>query len=138
MLGGIITILGGILAASGFIIKRSPNAQQLIDKIAPYQGWIGLCMFGWGVWETLHCLMSISLLSSHPLQWVFWTLSGVADLLVGFLLGFGLITHYALSKNATAMAKGQRIRSTLMSIQAPLGAMAIVMGALYIVWIYMA
>jgi len=138
MLGGIITILGGILAASGFIIKRSPNAQQLIDKIAPYQGWIGLCMFGWGIWETLHSVMSISMLSTHALQWVFWTLSGVADLLVGFLLGFGLITHYALSKNATAMAKGQRIRSTLMSIQAPLGALAIVMGALYIVWIYMA
>ena len=138
MLGGIITILGGILAASGFIIKRSPNAQQYIDKIAPYQGWIGLCMFGWGVWETIHSVTSISMLSGHALQWIFWTLSGVADLLVGFLLGFGLITHYALSKNATAMAKGQRIRSTLMSIQAPLGALAVVMGALYIVWIYMA
>ena len=133
MLGGIITILGGILAASGFIIKRSPNAQQYIDKIAPYQGWIGLCMFGWGVWETFHSLTSIAMLSAHPLQWVFWTLSGVADLLVGFLLGFGLITHYALSKNATAMAKGQQIRSTLMGIQAPLGALAIVMGTLYIV-----
>jgi hypothetical protein len=61
-------------------------------------------------------------------------LSGVADLLVGFLLGFGLITHYALSKNAQAMEKGQRIRSTLMGIQAPLGLLAVVMGALYIVF----
>jgi hypothetical protein len=26
MLGGVITIAGGILAASGFIIKRMPNA----------------------------------------------------------------------------------------------------------------
>jgi len=134
MLGGLITIAGGILAASGFIIKRLPNAQSVIDKIAPYQGWIGMVMFGWGIWETLHSVLGLSLLGSHPLTWTFWMLSGVADLLVGFLLGFGLITHYALSKNAQAMEKGQRIRSTLMGIQAPLGVLAIAMGALYIVF----
>jgi hypothetical protein len=138
MLGGLITIAGGILAASGFIIKRMPNAQSLIDKIAPYQGWIGTLMFFWGIWETLHSVMNLALLKTHALTWVFWTLSGVADLLVGFLLGFGLITHYALSKNAAAMAKGQRIRSTLMGVQAPLGVVAVAMGALYIVWIYAA
>lgn len=134
MLGGLITIAGGILAASGFIIKRLPNAQSAIDKIAPYQGWIGTLMFVWGVWETLHSVMGISLLGTHPMMWTFWMLSGVADLLVGFLLGFGLITHYALSKNPQAMEKGQRIRSTLMGIQAPLGLLAVVMGALYIVF----
>lgn len=138
MLGGLITIIGGILAASGFIIKRSPNAQQLIDKLTPYQGWIGIVMFGWGIWETLHSVLGISLLGSHPLTWVFWLLSGVADLLVGFLLGFGLITHYALSKNAQAMARGSQIRAKLMGIQAPLGLLAIVMGALYIVFVFVA
>ena len=138
MLGGLITIIGGILAASGFIIKRSPNAQQLIDKLTPYQGWIGIVMFGWGVWETLHSVLGISLLGSHPLTWVFWLLSGVADLLVGFLLGFGLITHYALSKNPQAMARGSQIRAKLVGIQAPLGLLAIVMGALYIAFILMA
>lgn len=69
---------------------------------------------------------------------MFWLLTGLADLLVGFLLGFGLITHYALSKNPTAMARGQQIPSTLIRVQAPLGAVAVVMGALYIVWLHMA
>ena len=134
MLGGLITIAGGVLAASGFIIKRMPNAQSTIDKIAPYHGWIGMLMFFWGLWDTFRAVLGISLLASHALIWAFWLLSGVADLLVGFLLGFGLITHYALSKNPQAMAKGQRIRSTLMGIQAPLGLLAIVMGVLYIVF----
>lgn len=138
MLGGLITIAGGILAASGFIIKRLPNAQSVIDKIAPYQGWIGSLMFFWGIWETLQSILGISMLGSHPGVWAFWLLSGVADLLVGFLLGFGLITHYALSKNQAAMEKGQRIRSTLMGIQAPLGLLAIVMGALYIALVQLA
>jgi hypothetical protein len=136
MLGGLITIAGGILAASGFIIKRSPNAQQLIDKLAPYQGWIGMVMFAWGLWDTLHAVLGMSLLASHPIVWIFWLLASVADLLVGFLLGFGLITHYALSKNASAMARGQQIRSKLMGVQAPLGLLAILMGVLYIVFIY--
>ena len=98
MLAGLITIAGGILAASALIIARKPNAKQLIDKITPYQGWIGIVMFFWGVWAVLDCVRFMSLLSVRPVFWVFWLASGVADLVVGFLLGFGLITKYALSE----------------------------------------
>ena len=42
MLSAIIAILGGILAASSLIIAKKPNAKELIDKLTPYQGWIGL------------------------------------------------------------------------------------------------
>lgn len=133
MIGGIITILGGILAASGFIIKRRPDAKQMIDKLAPYQGWIGVTMFIWGIKEILGVLTGMRLLSVAPLRWIFWTASGVSDLLIGFLLGFGLITHYALSKNEQAKAKGAAIREKLVGIQAPLGLVSIVLGALYIV-----
>ncbi|MDP3274826.1 MAG: hypothetical protein Q8Q09_06480 [Deltaproteobacteria bacterium] len=133
MIGGIITILGGLLAASGLIIKRRPDAQQMIDKLAPYQGWIGVTMFIWGIKEIFSVLTSIRLLSVAPLRWIFWTLSGVSDLLVGFLLGFGLITHYALSKNEQAKAKGAEIRGKLVGIQGPLGIVTIILGALYLV-----
>ena len=136
MLGGIITILGGILAASGFIIAKKPNAKELIDKIVPYQGWIGVVMFGWGVWECIHSLTGIALLSRFPLRWIFWLLSGVADLGVGFLLGFALISKWILSKDATALAKGQELRGKLVKIQVPLGFFAIVMGLAYLIFIF--
>lgn len=135
MIGGIITILGGLLAASGFIIKRRPDAKQMIDKLAPYQGWIGVTMFLWGIREIIGVLTSMTLLTVAPLRWIFWTLSGVSDLLVGFLLGFGLITHYALSKNEQAKQKGAAIREKLVGIQAPLGLVSIVLGLLYIVMV---
>src|SRR5688572_11708214 len=121
MLGGLITICGGILAASGFIVSRTRNAQQLIDKLTPYQGWIGIVMFGWGVWETISSVTSVGMLSTAPLQWVFWLCVAIADLLVGFLLGFGLITKYALSRDERAVAKGQALRTKLVKVQAPLG-----------------
>lgn len=136
MLSGLITIAGGILAASALIIARKPNAKQLIDKLTPYQGWIGIVMFFWGVWGVLDCVRFVNLLSVRPLFWLFWMASGAADLVVGFLLGFGLITKYALSRNATAQARGQQIRAKLAAYQGVFGLFAISMGSLYIVWLY--
>src|SRR5215468_2213849 len=69
MLDGLIGIAGGILAASALIIARKPNAKELIDKLTPYQGWIGVVMFGWGIWEILGCLRFMSLLSVRPGLW---------------------------------------------------------------------
>jgi hypothetical protein len=136
MIDGLITIAGGILAASALIIARKPNAKQLIDKLTPYQGWIGIVMFFWGVWETLGVVRALSLLSVRPLLWIFALGIALADLLVGFLLGFGLLTKYALGKNATAQARGQEIRAKLANYQGAFGLFAIVMGVLYLVWLY--
>ena len=135
MLGGLITIAGGLIAASNLVVSRMANAKTLIDKLTPYQGWIDMIMFGWGIWETISVVTGMSLLSTAPLTWIFWLCVALADLFVGFLLGFGLITKYALSKNEQAMEKGQRIRGKLAPFQGVLGIFAMVMGALYLVWL---
>lgn len=93
MFGGLITIAGGIRAASGFIIKRSPNAQSLIVKIAPYRGGIGMLMFVWGEWETYAQRPRHLAARLAPISCAFRMAWGVAGLLVNFLLGFGLLTH---------------------------------------------
>jgi hypothetical protein len=136
MFAGLITIAGGILAASSLIIARKPNAKDLIDKLTPYQGWIGIVMFFWGVWDTLSCITHIGLLGQRPLFWAFWTAASAADLIVGFLLGFGLITKYALGKNPAAQMRGQQLRARLAPLQGTFGLLAIAMGVLYIVWLY--
>lgn len=133
MLAGLITIAGGILAASSLIIARRPDAKNLIDKLTPYQGWIGIVMFFWGAWGTLDCVRHISFLKLVPLRWTFWTLSSVADLVVGFLLGFSLITKYVLSGSSSALARGQAIRGKLAGYQGTFGLIAIVLGAIYTV-----
>ena len=135
MLGGLITIVGGLIAASNLIVSRLPNAKEWLDKLSPYQGWIGVVMFGWGIWETISAVLGLGLLATAPLTWVFWLCVALADLFVGFLLGFGLITKYALSKNEEAMAKGDNIRAKLAPFQGLLGIFAVVMGVLYLVWL---
>jgi hypothetical protein len=134
MIGALITILGGILAASGFFIARKPNAKELIDKMTPYQGWIGIILFIWGVWQTISVILNIGWISTALLFWIIWAVVALSNLLVGFILGFGLISKFALSKNEEAMAKGQMIRSKLLKFQIPLGFISIAVGLLYLFW----
>ena len=94
-------------------------------------------MFFWGVWGTLECISGDRLARSRSrCSGCSGSRRSVADLVVGFLLGFGLITKYALGKNAAAQARGQQIRAKLAAYQGVFGLLAIAMGSLYIVWLY--
>jgi len=137
MFAGLITIAGGILAASALIIARKPNAKELVEKLTPYQGWIGIVMFFWGIWGLFDCLRHTSLISVAPLLYVFWLAASVADLIVGFLLGFGLITKYTLGSSPAAQARGAALRLRLAPYQGGFGVLAIATGVLYIVWLYL-
>ena len=44
VLNALLVIAGGILAAAGLIISKKPDAKQLIDKLVPYQAFIGVAM----------------------------------------------------------------------------------------------
>ena len=57
LISTIIGVLGGILAMSSLFVGKSPQAAQQLEKLAKYQGWIGLTMFGWGVWELIDSVL---------------------------------------------------------------------------------
>jgi len=126
-MNAIILILLGVLASSSMIVKMKPDAKDLIDKIVPIQGWLGLVGFVYGIYYTFVVVtryfsvvgISISLLMAA----------------LGLLMGFGLISKYMLSKNEQAMAKGEAIRAKLATFQIPLGIAGIVVGILMILHI---
>ena len=133
LISTVLGVVGGILAMSSMLVARKPNAAQLIDKLVPYQGYVGTTMFFWGVWELIDCVRSLGLLGSHPLVWGFWLLMAIADFSVGMILGFGLISTYAFRGNPTAIQKGQALRQALVKFQVPLGALAILTSVGYTV-----
>ncbi len=51
-----VLFLGSIIALSGIIIAKSPNAKQTIDKLMPYQAVIGVAMFAFGIIGIIHFL----------------------------------------------------------------------------------
>jgi hypothetical protein len=130
MLSAIIAIIGGLLASSSLIISKKPNAKELLDKLTPYQGWIGVVLAFWGLWGTIQLILNMG---SLGLVWIIALAVCVVEFVVGFLLGYGLISKYLLEKNETAKAKGQELRLKLTKFQIPAGVILIILGILSIV-----
>lgn len=122
MLYTILSIVGGLIAASSFVIAKKPDAQQLFDKLAPYQGFIGIGMLATGVLWLLQVLPHLgSLLSAAPLRGGVTIGALVCTVLVGFVLGYALLSKYLLSKNEAAKEKGAALLVKLARVQVPLG-----------------
>lgn len=128
-----IGIVAGLIALSPAIIARRPDAKNLLDRLAPYTGWVGTCLFFWGVWEAIDAVRSIGLLGSAPLHWIFWVVMAVTDLLLGLLLGFGLISRYALGRSDLALQRGAALRARIAPFQALLGIAEIVVSVLFFI-----
>jgi hypothetical protein len=130
MLEGIWLVVLGILGAPSLIIAKKPNAKELIDKIAPYQGWIGAVSAVWGLIGIIRCLFNIRLLGLAPLSWLIWLVASVVLAALGLLLGVGVFKSFI--KNPTAQAKMDQTITKLAPYQGKLGVAAIGLGLLAI------
>lgn len=130
MILSIIALLGGIIATSSVIIAKKPNAKELIDKITPYQGWIGVILAVLGAIGIIQLVLN---LSAFSVAWLIGLATTVVQFVVGFLLGYGLISKYVLEKNETAKEKGQELRLKLAKYQVPAGFILIVLAVLSII-----
>lgn len=130
MLAAIIAIIGGLIAASSLIVSKRPNAKELLDKLTPFQGWIGVILAFWGTWGIIQSILNIG---SMGVFWIIGLAVCVVEFIVGFLLGYGLISKYLLEKNETAKEKGQELRLKLTKYQVPCGVILIILGVISIV-----
>jgi len=128
MIYGITLIILGLLAVPSLLLSKKPNAKELFDKVAPYQGWIGVVFAFWGLWGIISAVLNIGWLTSAPIYWISWLAVSVVEAALGFILGYGLIAKHALSKNAQAAQKGEELLAKLTPLQGKLGIFAIVLG----------
>ena len=135
----ILLIIGGVLAASSLIVQKQPNAREMIAKLVPFQGIIGIILLLWGLFALLFWVLPAL---GWMMRWNF--ISGLILLLsvlvtigLGFLLGYGLIAQHALSKNADAARSGEAIHAKLARYQIPLGLIGIGLGLWAIINILM-
>jgi len=130
MLSALIAIVGGILASSSLIIAKKPNAKELIDKLTPFQGWIGLILAFWGLWGAIQLVLNIGQIG---VVWIIALAICVVEFVVGFVLGFGLISKYFLERSEAAKEKGQKLRLKLVNYQVPGGIILIILGIISII-----
>ncbi len=108
----------GVLGTAALIVKKKPDAKELIDKLAKFSGYIGSGAALWGVWIIIRAILNIRLLSVVPLMWIALLATGIVMAGLGFIFGWGLATTY-LSEEAKA--KGEQLRQKLVPFQVILG-----------------
>ena len=136
ILGSIILIMGGALAASAYIISKKPEAETLIKKITPFSGWIGIFMFVWGVWYVVDMIFHpgryTELIKIDPF-WGFVSMLFVPFIAVavGFMLGFALVARW-IPGQGDSEEKLPGLRKKLIRITTPLSLPAILASVLHL------
>ena len=129
LISGIVLIALGLLAASSSIVAKRPDIKSYIDALVPYQGWLGFVACLWGIWIVFNAILHPEWIRYIPLWWLTFAASGALAFCLGFLLGYGLLTQYLLSRNEEAMRRGEQLRQKLMPYQTTMGYAAILLGA---------
>ena len=128
MIWGITLILLSIIAVPSLILAKKPDAKELLEKVEPYQGWIGLAFCFWGIWGVISAVLNIGWLSEWPVWWITLLAGNLIEAILGFMLGFGLINKFFLSNNEAAKAKANQLREKLAPKQGKLGLIGIAVG----------
>lgn len=126
MLFGIWLIVLGALAVPNLILKR-PELKSTLDKITPYQGWIGAISALWGVWGLITSILHLGWLTIVPIWWITLTANNVLLFALGILLGINTLKGFI--KDATAQAKMDQTVAKLAPYQGTLGLVALGLGA---------
>lgn len=89
----LIAIIAGLLAASSVVITKMPDAENLIQKIKPYEGFIGAASLIMGVLT----IFSISTMLRVSVLYGIISLTCILSAIVmGFLLGYPVLQEFLL------------------------------------------
>ena len=123
-------IVLGILGAASLIIARKPDAKALIDKLTPFQGWIGIASGVWGFWGIVNFLLGLGVLAVAPIPWIMYLVESIVCLVLGLLLGVGVIKTFV--KEPKAVEKMDMVVKKMAPYQGILGIISIIVGIISI------
>ncbi len=126
LFNGLWLVVLGVLGASSLIIAKKPNAKELIDKLAPYQGWIGVASAFWGAWGIISSVLSLGWLATWPIVWITWLINALLLATLGLLLGVGVMKTFI--KAPEARSKMDQTVAKLLPYQGTLGLCGIGFG----------
>ena len=128
----ILLILAGILAISGLIVAKKPNAKEMIDKLVPYQAFIGIALLAFGIYNLLHALGVLGiLLRSFP--GIVALVVIISSILLGFMFGMPQIAKW-MPGDGGAEQKGMELAKKLAPYQVVLGLVGIGSAFLWLLY----
>lgn len=135
LLLGLGLIVASILAVSGFIISKKPEAKAMIDKIVPFQGFIGVGLLALGVIFLIGWIGKMDRISKVGDDWTFFPfafyLGTASALLLGFLFGMPLIAKW-IPGETPAEQKALEMQKKIAGLSTIIGIVGLVFGVLMI------
>lgn len=123
LINPLLLIVGGILAVSGLIVAKRPDAKDLIDKLVPYQAFIGVALLALGLWNLLRSLAHlVDALKSFP--GIVGLTMIITSILLGFMFGMPQIAKW-IPGQAAAEQKGMELSQKLAPFQVIIGLVGI-------------
>jgi hypothetical protein len=120
----------GILAAPQYVASRSPDAQGVVDSIAPYAGWIGLVGVLFGLWIMIDFLaFQYWLLRYVFVYWLTGFLSGLVLVGLGFLLSYPVLSQRLSRQSVEAAKRVDEVRAKIAPFQSLMAIASIILGA---------
>lgn len=122
----LLAIVAGILAASSVVIKKLPDASKLIEKIRPYEAFIGAgCLL-----MSVFSLLKITAYFRVDFAWGVISSACIGSCIVmGFVLGYPMIQELILDDlEESTRKKGEEIYEKLIPYKVTSGLVGIVTG----------
>lgn len=131
ILVGLGLIVAGILAVSGLIISKKPEAKQLIDKLVPFQGFIGVGLLALGVIFLLGWIGKMDRISDVGKLWGAFPfviyLGTAAAIALGFLFGMPLIAKW-IPGETPAEQKAMEMQKKIAGFSTVIGILGLLFG----------
>lgn len=130
---GLLLIVAGILAVSGLIISKQPRAKELIDKLVPFQGFIGVALLALGLIFLFGWATHMERLDIIGKEWTFFPftvyIATAAAIVLGFLFGMPLIAKW-IPGDSPAEVKAMEMQKKIAGFSTIVGIVGLVFGLL--------
>jgi len=121
----IALIVGGALAIPNLVLGKLPQAKDIMEKVTPFQSWIGIALLIWGVWD----LISGLLISRWVYSWgALTTIIMIAIFVIEIALGIILSMNFLKQQKGLPQDKLEQLEKTIVQFQVPLGIGGIIAG----------
>jgi hypothetical protein len=116
----------GILGIASFIIKKKPEAKELLGQMSKFSGPIGIAAAVWGFYLLI---AGIAKGGTFFITALLLPVTLLVFIGLGFIFGYGLVAGYL---SAEAKEKVEHLRVKLAAYQIPLGFVAL---GLFVWWL---
>ena len=134
-INALVGILGGILAISGLILTKKPDAKKYIDKLVGYQAFIGVGMIALGVINLIRSLGHFTDTLKAGLFGITFLAVIVTSILLGALFGMPQIAKWIPGESA-AENKALELSKKVAPWQVILGVISIVACFLMVLYMF--